>query len=166
MARRTSDGLVVGIAPGEWLVFGESGMASILVTAWSKLVGSPGCAAVDLTHARAAMRLTGPLGPAILSRLCALDIASMPDGTSAGTLVAGVVTGVIRDDAPNGPSYLLHCDRSYGQSLARAILEAGWDYGLQADGDQGARALDPGLPRTEVEQQRQTLSVSDDDAHG
>jgi heterotetrameric sarcosine oxidase gamma subunit len=166
MARRTSDSLVVGIAPGEWLVFGGSGVASILVTAWSKLVGSPGCAAVDLTHARAAMRLTGPLGPAILSRLCALDVASMPDGTSAGTLVAGVVTGVIRDDALSGPSYLLHCDRSYGQSLARAILEAGWDYGLEADGYQGARALDPGLPRTEVEQQRQTLPVSDDDAHG
>jgi heterotetrameric sarcosine oxidase gamma subunit len=138
IARRTSETLVVGVAPREWLVFGGAGTASTLVATWSGRLRAPGCVAIDLTHARAAMRLTGPIGAAVLSRLCALDVAAMPDGTSAGTLVAGVVTGIVRDDALDGPSWLLHCDRSYGQSLADALLEAGRDLGLEPGGDDDA----------------------------
>ncbi len=102
-ARRDGDTVVLAVAPGEWLVLGER----------------PGGDAVDLTHVRAAIRLTGPGARRLLEHVCALDLsdAMTPDGAAARTLVAGVATELVRDDRDGEASYLLLMSRSFAQAV-------------------------------------------------
>ncbi len=41
---------------------------------------------------------------------------------------------VVRDDLTGIPSYLLHCERSSGQYLFDALIEAGSEHGIDVDG--------------------------------
>jgi glycine cleavage system aminomethyltransferase T len=52
------------------------------------------------------------------------------------TSVAEVATDVVRDDvrSTGERSYLLHCERSSGQYLFDALLDAGREFGVQVDG--------------------------------
>lgn len=45
-----------------------------------------------------------------------------------------VVTDVVRDDSEGRRSYLLHFERSYGQYLFDALLDAGREFGIDVDG--------------------------------
>jgi heterotetrameric sarcosine oxidase gamma subunit len=156
-AARDGDGtLVVGSGPGEWLLIGSPGQGTALAA------GLEGIAAqasgevvtwVELTHGRALMRLTGLSAPAVLAKLCSVDLSEdvTPDGAAFRSSVASLATDVIRDDlggsghgAKAGPSYLLHCERSSGQYLFDALLRAGAEFGIEPD---GFRLLpDPDLP--------------------
>ncbi len=146
-AARDGDGtLVVGSGPGEWLLIGSPGQGTALAA------GLEGIAAqasgelvtwVDLTHGRALMRLTGLSAPAVLAKLCGVDLSDdvTPDGSAFRTSVASLATDVIRDDlggggdgAKSGRSYLLHCERSSGQYLFDALLRAGAEFGIEPDG--------------------------------
>jgi glycine cleavage system aminomethyltransferase T len=49
-------------------------------------------------------------------------------------LVAGVATDILRDDRGGTRSYLLHCERSSGQYLFDSLLDAGREFGVEADG--------------------------------
>ena len=91
---------------------------------------------VDLTHGRALIRLTGSRAVSVLSRLCGIDLSDeiTPDGAAFRTSVASVATDIIRDDDNGTPSYLLHCERSSGDYLFRALLRAGSDFGIEIDG--------------------------------
>ncbi|MCW5891387.1 MAG: hypothetical protein KIT14_12670 [bacterium] len=107
-ARRDAGGtLVVGTAPGQWLVLGAA-------------------AGVDLTHFYAALRLTGPRAETVLRAVCAIDLgdAVTPHGAAFRAPVAGVPTDVVRDDLDGTPSYLLLVDRSYARYLWHALLDA------------------------------------------
>jgi glycine cleavage system aminomethyltransferase T len=48
--------------------------------------------------------------------------------------VAKLVTDVIRDDQAGARSYLLHCERSSGQYLFDALLDAGEEFGIDVAG--------------------------------
>jgi heterotetrameric sarcosine oxidase gamma subunit len=191
-AVRDGDGaLVTGSGPGEWLVLGPPGQGPALMQRLTGLAGPDGSVApdgragpaagqelvtvLDLTHARALLRLTGPAAARVLAKVCAIDLADdvTPDGTAFRSSVARVVTDVVRDDVvrddvvrddvvrddvvrddvvrddqdrddqdrddqdrPAGPapSYLLHCERSYGQYLFDALLDAGGEFGIDIDG--------------------------------
>ncbi len=99
-AGRSQYGLVLSVAPGEWIVLGDR---------------PEGVDAVDLTHVRAAIRLTGPAATPVLEHLCALDLSDdmTPNGAAARTLVAGVATELVRDDIAGAPAYLLLVSRSF-----------------------------------------------------
>jgi hypothetical protein len=58
--------------------------------------------------------------------------------------VAKLVTDIVRDDRDGVPSYLLHCERSSGQYLADAVLDAGAAFGVEIDG----KRLDEQTPYT------------------
>ena len=47
--------------------------------------------------------------------------------------VAALVTDLVRDDVGGVPSYLLHCERSSGQYLVDALLDAGAEFGVGVD---------------------------------
>jgi sarcosine oxidase, subunit alpha len=135
-AARDSDGsLVVGSAPGEWLVLGErAGRPALLaagLTGLEELVS-----VVDVTHGRALLRLTGPRAADLLAKVCAIDLAddATPDGAALCTSTAKLVTGVVRDDRDGTPSYLIHCERSSGQYLCDALLDAGAEFGINTAG--------------------------------
>jgi heterotetrameric sarcosine oxidase gamma subunit len=143
-ARDSAGDLVTGSGPGEWLVLGPAGGQPALAQRLAQLT-APAAAAelvtvLDLTHARALLRLTGLAAAGVLAKVCAIDLAGAvtPDGTAFRSSVARVVTDVVRDDAERTegrvPSYLLHCERSYGQYLFDAVLDAGAEYGIDTDG--------------------------------
>jgi sarcosine oxidase subunit gamma len=135
-ARVDGVGLVIGSGVGEWLLLGRVGSASELVAAVEARAADALVSAIDLTHGRALVRLTGDDAPAVLSRLCAIDLAdhARPDHSAFRSWVAKVVTDVVRDDLGGTRSYLLHCERSTGQYLFDALLDAGADLGLEVDG--------------------------------
>jgi sarcosine oxidase subunit gamma len=153
-ARDSAGDLVTGSGPGEWLVLGPAGGQTALAQRLTELT-APAAAqelvtVLDLTHAQVLLRLTGPAAAGVLAKVCAIDLADAvtPDGTAFRSSVARVVTGLTRDDvarpavpAPAGPgpagpvpSYLLGCERSYGQYLFDALLDAGAEFGIDIDG--------------------------------
>ena len=153
-ARDETGVLVTGSGPGEWLVLGQVGEGRALrhrleqTAAQAAAVQAAGGEAarqelvsvLDLTHGRALMRLTGPAAAATLAKVCGIDLAdsSTPNLAAFRSSVARLVTDVVRDDqeGPAGPapSYLLHCERSYGQYLFDALLDAGAEFGIDVDG--------------------------------
>jgi len=159
--RRTDDFgsgevLVVGSAPGEWLVLGAPGTAGALRAALEERLAATGdfTSVLDLTHGRALLRLQGPAATGVLAAVCAIDFSDTvtPDGSALRTSVAAVVTDVVRDDRGGGTersgaaapeaggrarSYLLHCERSSGQYLCDALLDAGDRLGVEVTGFRG-----------------------------
>jgi heterotetrameric sarcosine oxidase gamma subunit len=135
-AHRDGDVLEVGSGVGEWLLLGPVGSASALEDhARSRSAGEP-VSIVDLTHGRALVRLTGQPAAAVLSKVCGIDFRDevTPDLSAFRSVVAKVVTDVVRDDLDRVPSYLLHCERASGQYLFDVLVDAGADHGLEVSG--------------------------------
>lgn len=134
---RDGDRLIVGSGPGEWLVVAAYSDAA-KVAAWLTEQGTADpepVSVVDVSHGRALMRLTGTRAADVLAKLCAVDLsdAIVPDGGAFRSSVAKLVTDVVRDDADGTRSYLLHCERSSGRYLWGCVLDAGAEYGIEAD---------------------------------
>lgn len=139
-ASRQADGaLVVGSGPGEWLALTEPGQAAELVDRLRDLPADGLVSVLDLTHGRALVRLTGADAPAMLAKICAIDLSDRvtPDGTAFRSSVAKVAADVVRDDQAGEPSYLLHVERSSGQYFFDALLDAGAEFGIAVDGFPG-----------------------------
>lgn len=141
-ATRPSDGplsgvQVIGSAPGQWFMVGAAGTARDLLDAVQPMLAAVEefATAVDVSHGRALLRLTGAAAPALLAKLCAIDLADrvVPDGAAFRSSVARVIADVVRDDVGDGAagrSYLVGCERASGQYLADALVEAGGEFGL------------------------------------
>jgi sarcosine oxidase, subunit alpha len=131
--------LVVGSGVGEWLLLAPPHSLPAVVgrldTSDDSLVS-----VVDMTHGRALMRLSGSDAPRVLSKVCAIDLADTvtPQGGAFRSSVAKVATDVIRDDVTGSGlverSYLLHCERSLGQYLFDALIDAGREFGIEQAG--------------------------------
>lgn len=130
--------LVVGSGPGEWLLIGRPGTAAQLLQQVHDQAGGEFVSAVDLTHGRALMRLTGAEAKSLLAKVCAVNLSDTvtPAGAAFRTSVAKISTDVVRDDAGAGGqlSYLLHCERSSGQYLFDCLLDAGREFGIEPAG--------------------------------
>lgn len=135
-ARDEHGTLVVGSAPGEWLLLAPPGTATVVVEKMEKLQDDGLVSVFDATHGRALVRITGEWAAALLSKVCAIDFSEeiTPNGVTFRSSVAKVVTDVVRDDCDGGPSYLLHCERSSGQYLFCALLDAGEEFGIEVEG--------------------------------
>lgn len=103
-SERGADGIEFSVSPGEWVVIGTR---------------PENTQSVDLTHVRAMFRLSGPDAVRVLEHVCAVDLSDgmTPDGAAARTLVAGVPTELVRDDAAGEPSYLLLMSRSFARHV-------------------------------------------------
>ena len=137
-SRRQDGVLVIGSGPGEWLLVGGVGTADQIAQTVRGQGEGEFVTAVDVTHGRALMRLTGRDAAAVLSKLCAVDLsdAATPEGAAFRTSVAKVATDVVRDDGGGAGerSYLLHCERSSGQYLFECLLDAGKEFGVEPEG--------------------------------
>lgn len=131
--------LVVGAGPGEWLLIGPPGEGKVIAAHLENTAGrSPDelATVVDITHGRALIRLNGSRGPALLAKLCGLDLSDemTPDGAALRSSVAAVATDIIRNDQDGLRSYLMHCERSFGQYLFDILLESGAEHGIEIAG--------------------------------
>jgi heterotetrameric sarcosine oxidase gamma subunit len=135
-AHRVDGVLVVGSGPGEWMLLAAAGTAGAVIDQWRPAAGDGHVSVIDLTHGRALVRLTGEDAARLLSKVCAIDLADAvtPNGSGFRSSVAKVATDVIRDDVGDERSYLLHCERSSGQYLFDALLDAGAEFGIDVDG--------------------------------
>ena len=138
-ARDPAGTLVVGSGPGEWLLLAAPGQAAELAWRLARIAEQARgehVTWVDLTHGRALMRLTGSPAASVLARICGIDLSDdiTPDGAAFRTSVAALATDIVRDDVSGTRSYLLHCERSSGDYLFRALLRAGADVGIEIDG--------------------------------
>ena len=137
--RATWDGydvLLVGSGPGEWLVLAPPGCAGDVIHRLTAASYNGHVSAVDLTHGRALLRLTGDRAADLLAMETSLDLADdfYPDGAALRCDLAGLAVDVVRDDRDGRRSYLLHCERSSGRYLAVALLDSGRELGLEVDG--------------------------------
>ena len=133
--------LVVGSGPGEWLLLAAPGTSPAVKQRVDEVQDEGLVSVFDATHGRAIMRITGALVPDLLAKVCAIDLseAVTPDGAAFRSSVAKLVTDVVRDDRDEEISYLLHCERSSGQYLFDALIDAGDEFGIEVDG-----FVDPG----------------------
>lgn len=135
-------GLVTGREPGQWLVLAAPGAGGDVARRLEALAADADpeefATVVDLTHGRALLRLTGADAPRALARVCAVDLAAVPDGALLRCEVAGLGADVVRLDADGIRSYLLHCERSTGRYLSEELLHAGRDFGIDKVGFSGA----------------------------
>ncbi len=127
-SRSAGDALVCGQRPGEWMVLGDGAAPGAVV---DRLDRTGHVSVVDHTHARALFRLTGETSTAVLEKICSLDWADemTPDGAVVSASVAKVVCDIVRHDV-GVRSYLIACDRSFGQYLFDAIVDAGAEHAL------------------------------------
>lgn len=127
--------LVVGSAPGEWLLIASPGTAAEVVERLEGMADDALVSVFDATHGRALVRISGGRVADLLSKVCAIDFSEevTPNGAAFRSSVAKVVADVVRDDR-GVPSYLLHCERSSGQYLFDALLDAGEEFDIEVEG--------------------------------
>lgn len=128
-SRVHDDVLVCGQRPGEWMLLGSRTANDALV---ARLDASGHVSVIDHTHARALFRLTGTDAARALEKVCDLDWsdAMTPDSAVTSGIVARVNCDLARNDLDATPSYLIMCDRSFGQYLFDALLDAGAEFAI------------------------------------
>jgi heterotetrameric sarcosine oxidase gamma subunit len=117
------DVLVCRTRPDEWMIFGSAEavgahLADLDLTGYASTV--------DITHSRLMLRITGTMATKALEKVCSIDFSDSmtPNGACVGASVAKVGCDIIRDDIDAIPSYLILCDRSFGQYLFDALIDA------------------------------------------
>lgn len=123
--------LVLGSRPGEWIIIGSADAVGEAV-AGLDVGGDDFVSVLDWTHGRALFRVTGADAPRMLEKVCSLDWSEpmTPDGAAASASVAKVTCDIARNDVDATASYLVFCDRSFGQYLFDALIDAGEEFGL------------------------------------
>jgi heterotetrameric sarcosine oxidase gamma subunit len=146
-SRDDSGRLVAGIVHEEWLLIGSPGLSLPSHLTASADGGPELVTIVDVTHARALIRIVGTDSAKVISKLCAIDFGdrASPDNTALRTSMAGLAVEIVRndlanryDDAPGRDarlrSYLVLCERSAGQYLFNIFLDAGQEFGIDVEG--------------------------------
>jgi heterotetrameric sarcosine oxidase gamma subunit len=132
-ARDEHGTLVTGSGPGEWTLISPPGHAQEVIEQLGAVSDDEFVSVLDITHGRALVRISGERTPDLLSKVCGIDLSDeiTPNGAAFRSSVAKIATNVVRDDEEDVRSYLLHCDRSYGQYLFDALLDAGDEFGVE-----------------------------------
>ncbi len=135
-ARDEHGTLAVGSGPGEWLLLGPPGASATVAGRVAEVTNEEMVSVFDVTHGRALMRITGAKTLDLLAKVCGIDLSEevTPDGAAFRSSVAKLVTDVVRDDRDGERSYLLHCERSSGQYLFDALIDAGDEFGIEVEG--------------------------------
>jgi heterotetrameric sarcosine oxidase gamma subunit len=132
-ARDERGTLVTGSGPGEWTLISPPGNVREVIEQLGAVSDAEFVNVLDITHGRALVRISGERTPELLSKVCGIDLSDeiTPNGAAFRSSVAKVTTNVVRDDEEGVRSYLLHCERSYGQYLFDALLDAGNEFGVE-----------------------------------
>lgn len=128
-ARRSGEVLIAGSRPDEWMLLGP---LNAVEQRLAEMPTDGHVSVVDWTHGRAQFRLTGAEAPSALEKVCGLDWSDhmMPNGAVTSGSVAKVTCDLIRDDVDDTASYLVLCDRSFGQYLFDTLVDAGDEFGI------------------------------------
>jgi sarcosine oxidase subunit gamma len=120
---------VVWTGQGQWLAL-RSGLEGAARFGFARDLAAlcGGAASVtDLTGARAVLRLEGPAAAAVLGKLVPVDLdeSAFPAGAAAMTLASHIGVALWR----TADAWHIACYRSFGGSMAEAVLEAAAEFG-------------------------------------
>ena len=118
-----------GIRPHEWIVLGTAAGAEAILESLDR---DGHVSVIDYTHSRALFELSGADSARVLEKVCGLDLCDdmTPHGAVFSASVAKVPCDLVRRDVNGELSYLIACDRSLGQYLFDALLDAGSEFDL------------------------------------
>jgi len=130
--RRTNSELIAAIGPTEWMIIGPPRRAG----ARFESIGEADKGSIDATYLYALVCLIGDDARRVLEKICAIDLSDsvMSDDSAVRSSIAQVHATIIRRDVAQDRSYLLLCDRSYGQYLFDCLMDAGSEFGISVDG--------------------------------
>ncbi len=128
-------GLLARLTPTEFYLFGLSSDAklpSAQALSDSLTKTKRFAHATDLTHGKAALKLTGPTAAEALSKICGLDFhdSVFPNMHVKQTSAAKVKTLIARCDEDGVPVYHLHVNRPFGQYFLEILWDAGQEFGI------------------------------------
>jgi heterotetrameric sarcosine oxidase gamma subunit len=108
-------------------------------------VGSEGrfVTVTDMTHGWSEIRVLGPVGPGLISKVCGLDFddAGFPEGTARQTSVAKTNQLVLRTNWGGQPSFSMLGARSLAAYLWKVLLEAGAEWDMVPVGMKALQAI-------------------------
>ena len=125
-ASTAEDILAFKIAANRWFLAGPATLADAIAP---KLKPADGSLA-DLTHGRAALRISGPKAEWVLSKLYAIDfsLAAFPISTGLSTTHHSVFTQISRTDEVTFDLFVFRSlARSFWHTLQRAAEETGYE---------------------------------------
>ena len=98
---------------------------------------------INVTSGLAGVKVIGPLGGALMSRLTELPLNgnNFPDLSCTQTKLAELHALILRSDELEQPCYKVYVERSYGEFIWEATLNAGHDLGLQPVGIEALHLL-------------------------
>jgi sarcosine oxidase subunit gamma len=116
------DGWTIWTGPAEWLHVAPGGDGLALETEVLRAIAAAGGSAVDVSHGRAILRLSGAPVRDLLAQFCAVDLhpRAFPAGRSAQTLF-GKMT-VLLHALADGEAFEIYVSRSYADALLEALL--------------------------------------------
>ena len=108
-------------------------------------VGSEGgfVTVTDMSHGWSEIRVLGPVGPSLMSKVCGLDFdnAGFPAGTARQTSVAKTNQLVLRTKWGGQPAFSLLGARSLAAYLWTVLLEAGAEWNIAQVGLNAIQAI-------------------------
>ncbi len=129
-----------GVTGAAWFLAPDEVLLVGLLFGWSAdlaaRVASRDVSAIEMTGARATLRLVGPAAPAILAELCPADTtpASLPEGALIQTPLAGPRAFLTRRDHGGWPGYIWMVARDEARYVWESVLHVGEHHGLVAVG--------------------------------
>ena len=129
-----------GVTGTAWFLGPDEVLLVGLLTGWSAdlavRVAGLDVSAIEMTGARATLRLVGPVAPAILAELCPADTtpASLPEGALIQAPLAGPRAFLTRRDHAALPGYTWMLARDEARYVWEAVLRVGKHHGLVAVG--------------------------------
>jgi heterotetrameric sarcosine oxidase gamma subunit len=136
-SRKLSGVLTAACRPEEWTLYTvPEGAPRLMDKVMNRAPEGELVSVLDITHGRTLVRLTGSRAPEVLCKLCAIDLSDdvTPTGAALRTSVAKLTVELVRDDRDGVCSYLLSCDRSYGDYFFEALLDAGTEFAIEPQG--------------------------------
>jgi sarcosine oxidase subunit gamma len=122
------------IGPGVWQAIGPEGG---LPDAAALRAGLAGVATVvDLSHARTALRVSGPAAARALAKHCGLDLhpSVFPAGSATNTRFGHLGATLARiDESGEDACYELLVFRGYAEFVFEALVEGGAEFGVRID---------------------------------
>jgi len=130
-ALRCSDGdriQALWNGPGRYLVASWRHAGAALSHELNVVFAGTGAVAVDVSHARAVVRLRGSACRDVLAKGCPLDVDRMRPGDCAATVVSHFDMLV---HCATSDGFELYVARSFSQAFFEWLLHAGMEYGVE-----------------------------------
>ncbi len=121
-------GWTIALGPAEWLYVAPARDGWAVERDLARALGTVGGQAIDVSHGRAVLRLSGAPVRAVLAKGCPIDVSprGLPPGRAAQTLFGKV--GVLVH--ARAADIELYVSRSYADALADGLLAAAREFGV------------------------------------